>query len=79
MLEPLLSALHGFPKLDGAKCRGLSAVFDEQFDPETVEYACHLCAACPALAQCGEWYASLKPSKRPQGTVAGKLRRKAAA
>ena len=74
-LDPLLEAMRGIPKLEGAKCSGEWAVFDETDNPEIVEYACHLCASCDALAACREWFDSLPRTRRPEGVVAGRLRR----
>ena len=48
-------------------------VWDETDDPELVEYAKNQCLACPVLAECRSWFESLRPSKRPIGTVAGQL------
>jgi WhiB family transcriptional regulator, redox-sensing transcriptional regulator len=69
----LAGALTGVPELRGARCRGQWEVWDETDDPELIEFAKNQCLACPALAECKEWFVSLKPSKRPIGTVAGQL------
>jgi WhiB family redox-sensing transcriptional regulator len=70
------------PDLRDGRCRGQWSIWDETDDPALVEYAKHQCLSCPALAECKDWFESLKPSHRPIGTVAGKLvlqHRKAAA
>jgi len=69
------------PSLPGAKCRGRHSLFDEARRgeaPETVDQrhaqALTLCLrGCPALAACQQWYAGLKPSKRPPGVIAGQI------
>lgn len=85
-LTNLLSALVGAPALPGARCRGRSALFDEQGKdeaPETTEQrhqqALGLCRLCPALASCQTWFDTLKPSWRPPGVVAGRLNQPQAA
>ncbi len=69
------------PVLPGARCRGRSHLFDEAArgePPETVaarhRQAVGLCEHCPALEPCRAWYASLRPSQRPHGVVAGQVR-----
>lgn len=69
----LSGALAGIPELHGARCRGQWDLWDETDNPEIIEYTKRQCLSCPALAECAEWFNSLKPSKRPIGTVAGKL------
>ncbi len=69
----LSGVLAGIPELHGARCRGQWEVWDETDDPELVEYAKSQCLACPVLAECRSWFESLRPSKRPIGTVAGQL------
>lgn len=71
----LADALAGFPALPGARCRGLADVFDEVSDPAITEYARHICTGCGELQACSRWFDNLKLSKRPSGTVAGKVRR----
>ena len=71
--QGLSAALAGIPELPGARCRGRWSVWDETDNPEIIEYAKNQCQACPALAECKEWFESLKASKRPIGTVAGQL------
>ena len=71
--EAIASALAAAPRLPGARCVGDWSIFDETDNPEIVEYAKNQCQACPALAECRSWFESLKPSKRPPGTVAGQL------
>ena len=74
-LDPLLAALRGIPQLSGAKCVGQWDIFDETDNSEIVEFACHLCAACPAINVCRAWFDSLPRTRRPEGVVAGRLRR----
>lgn len=68
----LAEALAGFPNLPGARCKGLSELFEAD-DPEEIEFAQHICRSCPALADCRTWFDSLRPSQRPRGVVAGRL------
>jgi WhiB family redox-sensing transcriptional regulator len=35
--------------------------------------AMHLCETCPSRTACGAWIATLRPSRRPRGVVAGQL------
>ena len=72
--ESLAGLMAGVPHLSGARCRGLSALFDveDAADPRA-EQAVELCRGCPALKSCGDWVASLPPKHRPAGVVAGQL------
>lgn len=79
MLDALLSALRGIPRLPGARCRGKSHLFDEagrDEDPEAVDQrhtqALGLCRNCAALASCDQWFVSLPRNQRPPGVVAGR-------
>jgi WhiB family transcriptional regulator, redox-sensing transcriptional regulator len=78
-LDDLMSVLTGIPDLPGARCKSRSHIWESD-DPELQEYAIHQCgrdpsspASCPALQACSDWLEDLKPSKRPQGVVAGKV------
>ncbi len=35
--------------------------------------AIEICAGCPVLARCAAWVATLEPSERPRGVVAGQV------
>jgi hypothetical protein len=80
-LDALLDAVGAAPALPGARCRGRHSLFDEarrDEAPEAVDQrhaqALTLCLrGCPALAACQQWYAGLKPSKRPPGVIAGQI------
>ena len=48
-------------------------VFDATGDPDVEEYALHLCADCPALEACREWFDGLPRTRRPTGVVAGRV------
>lgn len=74
-LDELFGALKGVPRLEGARCVGRSELFDEVDDPESVEYAVHICRGCPALAACEDWFNGLRPAARPFGVIAGRPRR----
>jgi hypothetical protein len=61
----------GIPNLPGAACTGSWHIWESEH-PDDQEYAKNQClAACPALQACTAYMASLKPSKRPSGCVAG--------
>jgi hypothetical protein len=74
-LDAWLVAISAAPALPGALCRNRSRIFDEQpHDPngERNEHrALYLCSRCPALNDCRCWLATLPPSARPFGVVAG--------
>lgn len=79
-LTTLLAAVGAAPALPGARCRGKHHLFDEQGKHEAPETAAErhaqalgLCTHCTALASCQTWFNTLKPSRRPQGVVAGRL------
>jgi hypothetical protein len=79
-LAALLAAVRAAPALPGARCRGRHHLFDEAApgeDEDTVDQrhaqALQLCAACPALTRCADWFDSLPRSQRPTGVVAGRL------
>lgn len=76
-MDTLLGALIGAPALPGARCRGRSHLFDPPDPHEDASQrhlqALGLCEHCPALTACEEWFATLKPSKRPPGVVAGRI------
>ena len=85
MWAGILDALGAAPELPGARCIGKWQLFDATVEPggpgsaaaaelaEHREAALRLCAQCPALRPCREWYDSLKPRHRPQGVTAGLL------
>lgn len=80
MNTPLTGLLGSTPHLDGAACLGLWSLFDEPAadDPDArnaTESAHKLCATCPALDACAQWFDSLPRNRRPSGVVAGRLRR----
>jgi hypothetical protein len=76
-LDALLSAIRAAPQLTGARCVGHAQLFDEQPHDANGERnqhrAQHLCSRCPALAACQTWLATLPPSARPLGVVAGQI------
>jgi hypothetical protein len=70
----LLAALAGVPNLPQAACRGEHSLFESP-DPLDIDDAIAICARCPALDACQQWYASLAPRHRPtESTVAGQYR-----
>ncbi|MDQ1305871.1 MAG: WhiB family transcriptional regulator, redox-sensing transcriptional regulator [Actinomycetota bacterium] len=76
----LLTAI-GSPGLPGARCRGRGYLFDEAEpgEPEALvaqrhAQAVQLCRGCKSLPACAAWVDSLKPSQRPRGVVAGRIR-----
>jgi WhiB family redox-sensing transcriptional regulator len=64
-------------KLPGALCKHRSELFDIELprnhpNRRNMERkAVRLCRQCPALRACQTWLATLAPSERPQGVVAG--------
>ncbi len=75
----LTMLLGDIPKLDGAACKGRHRKFDAR-PPRTPnrndlhDWAKATCLRrCPALADCRAWLASLEPSQRPEGVVAGQF------
>lgn len=79
-LDCILGALIGVPALPGAKCRGRARLFDEQQPDESAESAAQrhkqaqmLCASCPSLDPCRDWFVRLRPRERPLGVIAGRL------
>lgn len=76
----LFGALGMIPALPGARCRGRHHLFDARppDDPEADNAQAHalaLCARCPALTRCAEWFDALSPRQRPPGVVAGQVNR----
>lgn len=76
----LFAALAGIPRLPDALCVGLPEAFDPAEHGEStadVEYrhrtALNLCAECPALSRCSDWFDSLPARKRPEGVTAGRV------
>lgn len=68
------------PALPGARCRHRSHLFDPPEGRETAEtvaarqaQALALCGGCPSLRRCREWFATLTPSRRPTGVIAGRI------
>ena len=80
--QALFDAIGLAPSLPGAACRGRHWLFDEAAkgeDPDVVvqrhSEAIGLCARCPALGRCTDWFESLPPNRRPLGVVAGMVNR----
>ena len=62
------------PELPGAACRGRGPLFDAETISDRIR-AERICRdECPALGRCRRWFASLPPSRRPVGVVAGRYR-----
>jgi Transcription factor WhiB len=65
-------------KLDGAKCAGQHELF-ESIDASDHKKAAKLCAQCPAINACQEYYEQIRDiavaqkMSKPSGTWAGKL------
>lgn len=79
-LAELLGAMRDTPRLSGARCVGLSELFDPPpigtelgAQAEHTAAAVAICTACPALMACRAWLDGLTPSARPAGVVAGRL------
>jgi WhiB family redox-sensing transcriptional regulator len=77
MTNNLLAELRDAPAMPNAACIGLHALFDEASPDETPlevdkrhARALMLCRSCPTLAACQQWFATLKPSKKPPGVIA---------
>lgn len=71
----------GAPRLDNAACVGLWVTFDPPRPRESRKSlqnrwrtAQALCADCPVLAQCRDWFDGLPEEHRPGGVVAGVVR-----
>ena len=80
--QGLLDAVGLAPSLPGANCRGRHALFDDGATgehPDDVNQrhaeAIGLCACCPALDRCADWYDGLPPTRRPAGVIAGQVNR----
>lgn len=80
MTAALFEALRGIPRLAGAACVGLSDAFDPAHqDEDTADtryrhtVALRLCNECPALTDCSKWVATLRPSQKPPGVIAGRI------
>lgn len=80
----LLDAFGLAPSLPGARCRHRHQLFDEARPGEDEDVvvdrhsqAIQLCARCPSLLRCADWFESLPAAKRPFGVVAGQLNRSA--
>jgi hypothetical protein len=73
--DGLLSALAGVPRLDGARCVGQHAMFDEYDCPDTVAACVYVCDHCAAKPACEDYLNGLRPSQRPFGVTAGVVRR----
>ena len=77
--EGLAAAVRGIPHLPGAACRYRWELFDHppNSDPDDLDYAhtaaLGICAQCPALASCSQWFESLPEQQRPPGVVAGRV------
>src|SRR5262249_40932129 len=70
-MQDFLAELEAIPKLDGARCKSKSDLWDETEDPEIVEYTKSHCLACPSLIPCRNWAAT---QTRLHGVVAGEIR-----
>ena len=77
---PLAAALSAPPTLDGAACIGRWSLFDPQHDHEPAadttrrhRTALRICQACPVLAACHRWAATLPATHRPAGVLVGYL------
>jgi len=80
-LSLMAAVLTGVPRLPGVRCLGRGDLFDPAATGEAPEAAADrhnqavgLCQHCPALDPCAAWVDSLKPSRRPGGVVAGRVR-----
>lgn len=73
-ISDLLGYLAALPALPGAACKGRAPLFDGETTGDRIQ-AERLCRdACPSLGRCGRWVASLSPSRRPSGVIAGRYR-----
>lgn len=70
------------PNLPEAGCKGRHDLFDPQpHDREPViaarleQTALTICATCPELTPCRQWFDGLEPHQRPYGVTAGVVRR----
>lgn len=72
--QNLVGALAAVPSMPGAKCAGRWGLFDvTDPDDERAQAAVNLCASCPALAKCREWFDGLPAARRPIGVIAGRI------
>lgn len=79
-LTELFAELSAVPRLEGALCRGHSALFDpadtddDKDDTKSrLRFAIKTCHWCPALSECRSWLNSLPRRQRPRGVVAGRI------
>ena len=68
------------PSLPGALCRDEWELFDRASGgsdrlalAHAREDALQICASCPVLTACSDWFTSLPASQRPHGVVAGQI------
>jgi WhiB family redox-sensing transcriptional regulator len=84
-LAAILDELGVAPNLPGAHCVGRHDLFDATIEatrtglPGAADLAAaraealRLCARCPELAPCGEWFDKQPKSFRPLGVIAGRV------
>jgi hypothetical protein len=84
-LAAILDELGVAPNLPGARCVDRYALFDLTIEatrtgpPGAADVAAaraealRLCAGCPELAPCGEWFDKQPKSFRPLGVIAGRV------
>lgn len=73
-IDGLMALAESVPPLPGARCKGRGALFDGETIADRIR-AERICTdECPALGRCRRWVASLSPSRRPSGVVAGRYR-----
>lgn len=81
--QRMAALIAGIPDLAGASCKGEAHLFETTIGahggPTKDELqaarttALRLCASCPALDPCRAWLDGLRPTRRPQGVVAGRI------
>lgn len=76
MLESLYART---PRLDGALCLNRWELFDppaaaEPAAQQRLQTAAQICARCPVLDACHDWYTRLPADQRPPGVCAGTYR-----
>jgi hypothetical protein len=82
----LFAAFAAAPRLPGAACAGRHELFDlrdidDPLRPQIEAEAVLVCeTVCPSAtaAACADWLDSTPPSRRPEGVIAGVVRRPAA-
>ncbi|OSC32052.1 hypothetical protein B8W69_02850 [Mycobacterium vulneris] len=84
--EHMSALVGGIPDLRAARCKGRADLFEATVAVRRIDggssrnevnaarvAALRLCAACTALEQCRAWLATLRPTRRPRGVVAGQV------